>query len=122
MTNDYEIPNEIEEIIEAGENEGFFRIKESKIEYILQRKSYRITDPEEHVRAAFYLELVKKYQYPRKRIDFEVSVKGEKRPAADIVVYEDDEKKKPYIVVECKKDGISQAEIKQAIEEGRRLP
>jgi type I restriction enzyme M protein len=33
------------------------------------------------------------------------------------VVYEDDEKKKPYIVVECKKDGISQAEIKQAIEQ-----
>jgi type I restriction enzyme M protein len=33
------------------------------------------------------------------------------------VVYEDDEKKKPYIVVECKKDGISQAEMKQAIEQ-----
>jgi type I restriction enzyme M protein len=32
-------------------------------------------------------------------------------------VYEDDEKKKPYIVVECKKDGISQAEMKQAIEQ-----
>ena len=33
------------------------------------------------------------------------------------MVYEDDEKKKPYIVVECKKDGISQAEMKQAIEQ-----
>lgn len=118
MVNKYEIPNEIEKAIDSGEKEGLFRIKETKIEYISQRKSYRITDPEEHVRAMFYLELIRKYQYPKKRIDFEVSVKGEKRPAADIVVYEDDEGKKPYIVVECKKDGISQAEIKQAIEEG----
>jgi len=118
MANEHEIPNKIEEIIEIGEKEGFLRIKGNKVEYIAQGKSYKITDPEEWVRVAFYLELVKKYQYPKERIDLEVSVKGEKRPAADIVVYEDDEKKRPYIVAECKKDGISQAEIKQAIEEG----
>lgn len=115
MTIEYIIPKEI---IETGEKEGLFRIKENKIEYLYLKKSYKISDPEEHVRAAFYLELIQKYQYPKERIDLEVSVKGEKRPAADVVVYEDDEKKKPYIVVECKKDGISQAEIKQAIEEG----
>ena len=114
MVNEYEIP----EAIEIGIKEGFFRVKGNKIEYIVQAKSYKITDPEEQVRAVFYLELIKKYQYPVKRIDLEVSVKGEKRPAADIVVYEDNEKKRPYIVVECKKDGISQSEIKQAIEEG----
>jgi hypothetical protein len=28
------------------------------------------------------------------------------------LVYEDDERKKPYIVEECKKDGISQAETR----------
>ena len=33
---------------------------------------------------------------------------------ADIVIYEDDAKHKPYIVVECKKDGISDAEFEQA--------
>jgi type I restriction enzyme M protein len=118
MANEHQIPKEIEEIIEIAEKEGFLRIKGNKVEYIAQGKSYKITDPEEWVRVAFYLELVKKYQYPKERIDLEVSVKGEKRPAADIVVYEDDEKKRPYIVAECKKDGISQAEIKQAIEEG----
>jgi len=118
MTNEYKIPKELEEAIATGEKEGFFRVKNNKIEYIAQRKSYKISDPEEQVRAAFYLELINKYQYLKERIDLEVSVKGEKRPAADIVVYEDDERKKPYIVVECKKDGISQAEIKQAIEEG----
>jgi len=118
MANEYEISKEAKEVILSGEKEGFFRIKEKKIEYVTQGKSYKISDPEEQVRAIFYLELIKKYQYPKERIDLEVSVKGEKRPAADIVVYEDDERKKPYIVVECKKDGISQAEIKQAIEEG----
>ena len=115
MTNKYEPPNEV---IETGEEEGLFRVKDNKIEYIAQQKSYKISNPEEGVRAAFYLELIKKYQYPKERIDFEVSVKGEKRPAADVVVFEDGERKKPYIVIECKKDGISQAEIKQAIEEG----
>lgn len=117
MANEYKIPKELEEVITAGEELGLFQIKGNKIEYIYQRKSYKISDPEEHVRASYYLELIKKYQYPKERIDFEVSVKGERRPAADVVIYEDEERKKPYIVVECKKDGIPQAEIKDAIEE-----
>ena len=36
---------------------------------------------------------------------------------ADIVVFQDDEKKNPFIVIECKKDAISEAEFKQAIEQ-----
>jgi type I restriction enzyme M protein len=100
------------------EEGGHVKIVENSIVYVQSGKRYKITDPEERVRANFYLELINKYKYPKERIDLEVSVKGEKRPAADIVVYEDNEMKKPYIVVECKKDGISQAEIKQAIEEG----
>ena len=36
---------------------------------------------------------------------------------ADIVIFRDDAKMKPYIVIECKKDGISEAEFKQAIEQ-----
>ncbi len=36
---------------------------------------------------------------------------------ADIVIFEDDENKKPYLVVECKKDGITDAEFNQAIEQ-----
>jgi type I restriction enzyme M protein len=107
-----------EQLITEGENLELIAIDGTKIKYIAADKNYKITDPEERVRAAFYVELITKYQYPKKRIDLEVSVKGEKRPAADIVIYEDDEKKKPYIVVECKKDGISPGELKQAIEEG----
>lgn len=36
---------------------------------------------------------------------------------ADLVIYRDKEKKDPYIVIECKKDGISDAEFAQAIEQ-----
>jgi len=107
-----------EELIEIGEKEGLFKVSGKKIEYLTVKKSYNFTDPEEQVRGIFYYELVKKYQYPKERIDLEVIVpRREPTDKADIVVYEDDEKKKPYIVVECKKDGISQAEIKQAIEQ-----
>ncbi len=35
----------------------------------------------------------------------------------DIVVYEDDELKNPYLVVECKKGGVTDAEFRQAIEQ-----
>jgi type I restriction enzyme M protein len=106
------------EVIEVGEKDGLFKVSGKKIEYLTVKKSYNITDPEEQVRVSFYYELIKKYQYPRERIDLEVIVpRREPTDKADILVYEDDEKKKPYIVVECKKDGIPQAEIKQAIEQ-----
>lgn len=37
---------------------------------------------------------------------------------ADIVVFSDDDCKRPYAVVECKKDGVTDAEFNQAIEQG----
>ena len=75
-------------------------------------------NPEEKVRAFYFAELVLDYKYPMKRIDFEVTI-PRRTPAdrADIVVYEDDKLKTPYLVVECKKDGITDAEFKQAIEQ-----
>jgi len=81
-------------------------------------KSYPLNKPEEKVRTEFYSELIYKYKYEPKRMGLEVEV-PRRKPSdwADIVVYEDDNGKKPYIVVECKKDGVSEAEIKQAIEQ-----
>lgn len=76
-------------------------------------------DPEEKVRAEFWAELIYKYEYPVSRIKIEVSV-PDRIPTdrADIVVFEDDECKRPYIVVECKKNGVTDAEFNQAIEQG----
>jgi len=96
-----------------------FNEDESKITYHCSRDfTTSFKNPEEKVRAYYFTELVLDKHYPKKRINFEVIVPRRKpEDKADIVVYEDDELKKPYLVVECKKDGITDAEFKQAIEQ-----
>jgi type I restriction enzyme M protein len=80
--------------------------------------SERFSDPEEKVRAAYFVELIRDYQYSKEHIEVEVTVPRRiPEDRADIVVFEDTERKKPFIVVECKKDGISDSEFKQAIEQ-----
>lgn len=76
-------------------------------------------DPEEQVRAEFWAELIYHYDYPADRIKIEVAV-PDRLPTdrADIVVFSDDECKRPYAVVECKKDGVTDAEFNRAIEQG----
>lgn len=91
-----------------------------KITYISSEnhvESY--SDPEEKVRAEFWAELIYHYDYPANRIRIEVVV-PDRLPTdrADIVVFSDDDCKRPYAVVECKKDGVTDAEFNQAIEQG----
>jgi type I restriction enzyme M protein len=75
-------------------------------------------NPEEKVRASYFVELVQTYQYPKNRIDIEITVpRRTPEDRADIVVYSDDDCKEPFLVVECKKEGITDAEFKQAIEQ-----
>ncbi len=109
--------NTFEQLIKNGEQKGYWRIHNSgaRIEYLLSKHKERFTDPEEKVRAEYYFNLIEKYNYPAKRIELETEM-PDRTPEryADIVIYEDDEKTKPYIVVECKKDGVSDAEFEQA--------
>lgn len=88
------------------------------VHYLIPDKKYSFADPEEKVRASYYVELIEKYQYSPLRIDIEVVV-PRRTPSdyADIVVYKSDDKKDPFIVVECKKDGTSEAEFVQAVEQ-----
>lgn len=91
-----------------------------KIVYVSSdNHSENYNDPEEKVRAEFWAELIYKYEYPANRIKVEVVI-PDRLPTdrADIVVFSDDECKRPYTVVECKKDGVSDAEFAQAIEQG----
>lgn len=75
-------------------------------------------NPEEKVRASYFAELVLDYQYPQSQIDFEVLVpRRTPEDRADIVVFEDQDRKESYLVIECKKEGITDAEFKQAIEQ-----
>lgn len=94
--------NQKDEIIEEGIKKGIIKIKEDKIIYP-NGKSYNFKDPEEKVRAKVFIELVEKYKYPEKKLDTEVTgPRREPKLPADIVVYEDDDKEKAFIVVETK--------------------
>lgn len=96
-----------------------FTEDEDKIIYNCSRTySTSFKNPEEKIRASYFVELILDYQYPKEKIDIEVKV--ERRipdDRADIVVYEDEELKCPFLIVETKKDGISDSEFTQAIEQ-----
>jgi type I restriction enzyme M protein len=103
--------------IQEGVKKGYFRLlnDNTRIEYLSQSHKEQFNDPEEHVRAEYYFDLIEKYRYSGRRISFEVEM-PDRTPErfADIVIYVDDARTRPYIVVECKKDGISNAEFEQA--------
>jgi len=121
MNNNHEPESIFLQIIQKGVEAKLLSINEDKlrITYHCSRDyttSFR--NPEEAVRASFYTELILNYKYPAKKIDIEVTVpKRTPEDRADIVVYEDEELKQPFIVVENKKDKISDAEFKQTIEQ-----
>ena len=111
----------MESTIQLGIRKGLVKLNEdeSRITYIHLNKSYSFKDPEEQVRANTFINLVIEFKYKAQRIDIE-KIMPDRVPNnfADIVVYDDDAKKTPYIVVECKRPDVSDAEFKQAIEQG----
>ena len=104
--------------IRIGLDKGLIQIKNSRITYTHQKKTYNFDDPEEPVRATTYVKLVIEYKYPPERIDIELTPprRAPKFPA-DIVVFKDEEHEKAFIVVECKADS-SEGSIREAKKEG----
>ena len=92
--------------------------KQQKILYVAVNHTERYADPEEQVRAEFWAELIYRYGYEPARIGVEITV-PDRTPSdrADLVVFRDDERKKPYAVIECKADGVTDAEFSQAVEQ-----
>jgi type I restriction enzyme M protein len=108
------------ETVKFGLENGLIEISEkNRVIYNCGKKhSEKYSDPEEKVRTLYFCELVRDYQYSSEYIEIEITVpRRTPEDRADIVVFEDQERKKPYLVVECKKDGISDTEFKQAIEQ-----
>src|SRR3989344_74760 len=107
--------------IQRGIDKGIIKVEsdDSKVTYYCKRDyTTSFKNPEEKVRASYFCELVIDYDYPKEKMDFEVLVpRRTPEDRADIVIYEDKELKTPYLVVETKKDGITDAEFKQAIEQ-----
>jgi type I restriction enzyme M protein len=105
------------ELIDEGIKRGIFKIEDDKIIYP-NGKSYNFKDPEEKVRAKIFVELVIKYLYPIQRLDTEVvGPRREPKLPADIVVYEDDDKGRVFIVVETKAESTKK-DIDEAKREG----
>jgi len=106
------------EFISIGESKGYLSIKDNRITYAGNKKVYNFSDPEEKIRANAYVELIEKYKYPEKRLDTEViGPRREPKLPADIVVYEDDDKEKAFVVVETKAQSTKK-DIEEAKREG----
>lgn len=95
-----------------------FNTDMSRITYTYQNKQRNYNNPEEKVQAETFLRLILDYKYPVNRIKQFVPVTmGSEIKEADIVVYEDDMCMSPHILVECKRQEVSEAEYQQAIEQ-----
>lgn len=108
-------------LIEQGIQEKLIRF-EGNGKYIIYleeniRRNY--TNPEEIVQAETYLKLILVYNYsPNKIRQFVTVTMGSDKKEADIIVYNDDACTSPHIVVECKKEEVSELEFEQAANQG----
>jgi type I restriction enzyme M protein len=92
--------------------------KVEKLVYAAVNRTERWSDPEEKVRAEFYAELIYRYGYSPDRIGVEITVPDRSpNDFADLVVFMDDDRKRPFAVIECKSEAISDAEFNQAVEQ-----
>ena len=98
---------------------GLISIEGGRITYNLnQSRSYQWTDPEEWVRARTIAFLIIEKGYPANRMKTEVRVPRRiPNDQADVVVFEDDKCRSPYLVVENKADGQNKGNRDQAIEQ-----
>ena len=110
----------MKDYIKIGVEQGLisFDKEMSRITYTFQNKPRNYNNPEEKVQAETFLRLILDYKYPVNRIKQFVPVTmGSEVKEADIVVYEDDMCMSPHILVECKRQEVSEAEYQQAIEQ-----
>ena len=108
----------MKDYIQIGIEKGLISFNEdnSRIKYCYQGKERNYNNPEEKVQALAFLQLVIDYNYPERQIkQFEPVTMGSEVKEADIVVFEDEVCVKPLILVECKKQDVSEAEFQQAI-------
>ncbi len=111
-------PESLDEWIALGFEKGYLKQDNGRYVYLAAGKAYKASDPEERVRAAFYVELIERYKYPPHRIDLEVKPpRREPKIPSDIIVFQDDERKQAFAVVECKRDDASAADIETGLRE-----
>lgn len=88
------------------------------VTYLHQNKKRNFNNPEEKVQLETFLTLVLIYGYPVERVKNYVTVQmGSETKEADIIVYNDDECESTFIVVECKKEEITDQEFNKAVDQ-----
>jgi type I restriction enzyme M protein len=108
--------------LERATQDGYVRLtgegKSQKITYVAVSHSEKYADPEEWVRGEFWAELIYRYGYEPDCIGVEVVV-PDRQPndRADLVVFIDNTRKRPYAVIECKKSDITDAEFNQSVDQ-----
>ena len=110
----------MKDYIQLGLDMGLISFNEdkSRITYMYQKKERNYNNPEEKVQAETFLRLILDYNYPESRIrQFVPVTMGREIKEADIVVYADEMCMQPHILVECKRQDVSEAEYQQAIEQ-----
>lgn len=108
------------DLIKEGIKKKLIRLEDDGkyIVYLHQDKRRNYSNPEEKVQADTYLQLVLTYKYPEDRIRQFVPVQmGSETKEADIVVYSDLLHKAPLIIVECKKETVSELEFIRATDQ-----
>jgi type I restriction enzyme M protein len=107
-------------LIQQGLKNGLIRFEDDEkyIVYIEQNKRRNYNNPEEKVQAEAYLSLILEYSYPPAQVRQFVSVQmGSETKEADLIVYADALRAQPHIVVECKKQEVSEQEFARAIDQ-----
>ncbi|MFK5958960.1 MAG: N-6 DNA methylase [Lutibacter sp.] len=107
-------------LIEQGVQKGLIRFDEERnyITYIHQNKKRNYNNPEEKVQAETFLTLTLIYGYPVNRILQFVSVQmGSETKEADLIVYNDDEHEETHILVECKKEDLTDQQFVIAVDQ-----
>jgi type I restriction enzyme M protein len=107
-------------LLEKGIEKKIIRFDEDRnfVTYIHQNKKRNYNNPEEKVQLETFLTLTLIYGYPVNRIKLYRSVQmGSETKEADIIIYEDDECESTFIVVECKKEEVTDQEFNKAVDQ-----
>lgn len=108
-------------LIEQGIKKKLIRFEDNEkyIIYLEENLRRNYSNPEEIVQAETYLKLVLVYNYSQKNIrQFVPVTMGSDKKEADIIVYNDEACTAPHIIVECKKEDVSELEFEQATNQG----
>lgn len=108
-------------LIQQGVEQGLISFSDDQktIKYIHQNKARSFSNPEEKVQAEAFLKLVIELGYPVEHIEQFVTVTmGADKREADIIVHGDAQLNSPKIIVECKRQEVSQQEFNQAVNQG----